>query len=75
MDRGWLAFGEIKLTPEQQNEINKDVYAHMEEVLLGDVFVRRADTAALTKCKELFEKILEPIPGTYVVSVKFGDFL
>ena len=75
MDRGWLAFGDIKLNSEQQNEIYKDVYAHMEEELKSDVFMRRADTAALTKCKELFQKVLEPIPGLYVVRVKFGDFI
>ena len=73
MDRGWLAFGDIKLNAEQQNEIQKDVYEHMEAALKGEVFMRRADTAALSKCKELFQKVLEPIPGVYVVSVKFGD--
>ena len=73
IDRGWLAFGDIKLNSEQQNEIYRDVYAHMEEVLKGDVFTRRADTAALSKCKELFQKVLEAVPGTYVVSVKFDD--
>ncbi len=72
---GWLAFGEIKLTLEQQNQVNKEVFDRMKEELLSDKCMKRADTAALEFCRDLFKKVVSAVPGVYTVSVKFAEDL
>lgn len=67
-----LAFGDVKLTAEQQNQVETEIMAKLREKLESVSCTNRADTAALTKCRELFEPVVQALDPSYHVTVKFG---
>ena len=70
---GLLALGEMKLTLEQTNEIEKSVDAAMHEVLEGADLFAQADELALLNVQSLFQPLVSAVSEEYLVEVAFAD--
>jgi len=73
-EMGLLAFTDIKLTAEQQNELEKQVMAEMTEYLSQQEFMDQADEIAAAKCWETFQPLVSSVsPEFRVVIVMAKD--
>ncbi|MEG0750604.1 MAG: DUF4230 domain-containing protein [Oscillospiraceae bacterium] len=72
-DRGLLAFGEIKLTAEQKNELQLDIIEEMTNLLSTKTNVDKAERAALSKSRELFGPLVRGVAQNCSVAVLFDD--
>ncbi len=64
-----FAFGEIKLTTEQQNLLEQSVGDAMREELSTDEMLEKADEHALSGTRELFEPLVQAVAPEYIVKV------
>lgn len=71
-DKGLLAFGDITLTAEQQNELEKSVKSAMEERLLQDDILSKADEFAVMKTWEVFQPLVTAVSPEYKVEISFN---
>ena len=71
-EKGLLAFTDIKLTAEQQNELEKAVLTGMEEVLSDEEILSQADDFANIKVWELFQPAVSAVSPEYKVEVEFN---
>ena len=72
-EKGWLAFGDIKLTAEEQNELEKSVHAAMEERLNEDDLLIQADEFAILKTWEIFQPLITAVSPEYTVEMEFYE--
>ncbi|MDO4198720.1 MAG: DUF4230 domain-containing protein [Erysipelotrichaceae bacterium] len=72
-EKGLLSFGDITLTMEQQNELEKSVKASMEEVLLTDTLLNQADEFAKMKTWEIFQPLISAVSPEYRVEISFNS--
>lgn len=72
-ERGWLAFGEIRLTAEESNELEKDVLSTMEERLSTDDLLIQADEFAILKTWEIFQPVISSVSSEYTVEMEFAE--
>lgn len=72
-ERGLLAFGEIKLTSEQQNELETQVLAEMTEALSSPEELEKADEEAVERCEALFSPLVAGVSGDFDAQVVFDD--
>ena len=72
-ERGWLAFGEIRLTAEESNELEKDVLSTMEERLSTDDLLIQADEFAILKTWEIFQPVISAVSNEYSVEIEFSE--
>lgn len=70
-ERGLLAFGDIKLTPEEQNELAKSVEASMRERLDSEDLYAAADEFAVMKTWEIFQPLVTAVSPEYKVEMVF----
>ena len=70
-EKGLLAFGDIALTLEQQNQIQKNVEEMMKEKLLEDKYLKQADEYAVMKVWELFQPLISKTAPAYKLQVLF----
>ena len=70
-EKGLLAFTEIKLTAEQQNELEKAVKEGMTEILMEQEILAQADDFANMKVWELFQPVVTSVSPEYKVEVVF----
>lgn len=72
-EKGWLAFGDIKLTVEELNELEKSVHEAMEERLTQDDLLIQADEFAILKTWEIFQPLVSTVSPQYTVEMEFAD--
>lgn len=72
-ERGLLAFGEIKLTSQQQNELEKQVLAEMTEALSAPEELKKADDEALERCETLFSPLVAGVSGDFDAEIVFDE--
>ncbi len=70
-EKGLLAFTDIKLTTEQQNELEKAVMTGMEDLLHDSAILKQAEEFANMKTWDLFQPIVTSISPEYKVEVIF----
>ena len=70
-EKGFLAFMDIKLTTEQQNEIEKVVRENMEELLSDDAILNQADEFANMKVWDIFQPVVTSVSPEYKLTVEF----
>ena len=70
-ERGALSFGDIKMTVEQQNELEKSVKEEMKENLETDEVLALANEAAIKKTWQTFQPLIISMDPFYSVEVKF----
>lgn len=68
-EKAFLAFGEIKLTPEQQQILETSVKNTMEGFLTDPAQKERADRAALEQVGALFTPVIQSVAEGFDVSV------
>lgn len=67
--RNWLAFGDIKMTVEQQQMLEESVYTAMQEKLSQPQLFTKADEQAILQVRELFQSVVGALSPEYVVKV------
>ncbi|MBR3349194.1 MAG: DUF4230 domain-containing protein [Solobacterium sp.] len=72
-EKGWLAFGDIRLTAEESNELEKSVRSAMEERLNEDDLLIQADEFAVLKTWEIFQPLISAVSPEYTVEMEFED--
>ena len=69
--RGWLGFGEVKLTQEQQNLLERSIEDSMREQLEDPGCFADADKAALLVVYDVYAPLISKIDGSYTLKVAF----
>ncbi len=70
-EKGFLAFGDLALTMEQQQEIQKSIEARMREMLAEEDVKAEAVNFARMKTWELFQPLVTSIDPEYKVVISF----
>ena len=70
-EKGFLAFTDIKLTAEQQNELEKAVKDKMEEILSDSALLSQADDFATMKVWDLFQPVVTSVSPEYKLTIEF----
>lgn len=71
--QGLLAWGKIKLTVNDYNEIEKELVNRMEDKFNTVENGQKADTAALRMVQAVYEPIVKAVDSDYSVVVEFKD--
>lgn len=71
VEKGLLAFGDIKATPEQMAEIQTEVQAMMEQKVLEDNVANDADRFAKLAVWEMFQPVINSVTKGYSLVVEF----
>lgn len=72
-EHGLLAFGDISLTAEQQNELEQSAYGSLEEKLSEKKFIDQADEFAIMKTWEIFQPAITSVSPEYKVVIVVSD--
>ena len=72
-EKGLLAFGDIKMTQEENNEIEKEATVKLEEKAKEPEPMKKADQYALYVLRDLFETSINSVTNSYKVKVEFVD--
>lgn len=72
-EKGLLAFGDIKLTAEETNQLEQSVYDAMRERLDSDDLYEEADRFAKLKTWEIFQPLVTAVSPMYKVEMEFID--
>ena len=70
-EKGLLALGDIKLTPEQNAEIKIGAKEMMQEKLNSDNIARTADKFAILSVWDMYSPIIKSVAGDYSLEVEF----
>lgn len=65
-----FAFGDIRMTQEQQTVVNQDIKKAMTEKLKGKALLDTADEKAIARVKELLEPLIKEIVPGYKIIVQ-----
>ena len=68
-----FAFGEIKLTNEQQNILEQDIQTAMQEQLESSDMLAKADVAALSQVLHLLEPVVKTLDPEVILNVAFAE--
>ena len=71
--KGLLAFGDIKLTPEQNRDIQAAARAKMEEKLEETKAINQADRFAKMSVWEMYQPVVSGVSPEYTLEVEFAD--
>ncbi len=70
-EKGLLAFGELKLTAEEQNAFERLAKLNMSGKLATQTLLTRADGFAQMKCWEIFQPLVDTVSKEYRLVTKF----
>jgi len=68
-----FAFGEIKLTSEQQNILEQDIQEAMQEQLVTSDMLAKADVAALSQVLNLLQPVIKTLDPEVILNVAFSE--
>jgi hypothetical protein len=68
-----FAFGEIKLTNVQQNILEQDIQAAMQEQLEKSDMFAKADVAVLSQVLHLLEPVVKTLDAEVILNVAFAE--
>lgn len=72
-ETGWLAFGDLTLTAEQQNELEGKAVESMRERLGTDELMESADEFSRMKTWEIFQPLVTSVSPEYKVVIQTSD--
>ena len=72
-DKGWLAFGEIKLNAEQQKNFEVEATEKLTEKLTDPARFREADRFARLSAYETYQPIIRTVSPAYKVVIEFQE--
>jgi len=67
--KGLLALGDLKLTPEEQNKVNESILNSMKTELNSEDLFKKADEIAILKVREIFQPLVSAISEEFIVEV------
>ena len=70
-EKGWLAFGDIKLTQEQQKAFEEEACKKLEEKLSEEERFKEADRFAKLSAYETYQPIVKAVSPAYKVVIEF----
>ena len=70
-EKGLLAFGDLSLTMEQQNQLEQTVTKSMEERLNDPDLFKQADELAKYKTWQIFQPLISAVSNEFVVEMEF----
>ena len=70
---GWLAFGDIKLTPEQHQSIQAAARARMEQKLEETAAIDQADRFAKMSVWEIYQPAVSGVSPEFTLEIEFKD--
>ena len=70
-EKGLLAFGDLKLTAEEQNAFDVLAKQNMAKRLSTDTLMTRADGFAQMKCWEIFQPLVDTVSKEYRLVTRF----
>lgn len=73
VNRGILALGDLKATPEAMAQVETEAKAKMAEKLEAENTIQEADRFARLTVLELYQPVIKSVAGNYSVEVKFAD--
>ncbi|MCR4952394.1 MAG: DUF4230 domain-containing protein [Solobacterium sp.] len=73
IDRSIFGWGDIKLTPEQQNEVEKRLHDAMAEEAGGEQYLAEADKSALEQVEKIYRTLLKKLSGGVTIKIIFDD--
>jgi hypothetical protein len=68
-----FAFGEIKLTNEQQNILEQDIQSAMQAQLETSDMLAKADVAALSQVLHLLEPVVKTLDADVILNIAFAE--
>lgn len=71
VEKGWLRFGEMSLSPEQYNTVYATVKENMLSELERPTLYVQAEKSTLTQTKEIFQLIIDSLDGDYAVHLEW----
>lgn len=71
IDKGWLRFGDIKLTQEQHSLMYHSVKESMSKQLENRELMAKAEEATKTAVSDLFKEVMRSLGASYDVRVNF----
>lgn len=71
--RGWLAFGEINLTPEESAEVQTEAEKRMEQKLEELNSAEKADEFAVMNIWKLYQPLVSAVSPEYELTVEFQE--
>ncbi len=71
--RGWLAFGDISLTAEQNKEFETKAVSLLKEELSKEECLEEADRFAKLSAYETYQPLVDTISTAYKVIIEFAD--
>lgn len=69
--KGLLAFGELKFTPQEYNDLEKEVRSRIQEAVYTESNLKKADEAAIAEMKKIYEPVVKLIDDDYGVEIEF----
>lgn len=72
-EHGLLAFGDISLTAEQQNQLEQSAYGSLEDKLNEKKFIDQADEFAIMKTWEILQPAITSVSPEYKVIIVVSD--
>ncbi len=72
-DKGWLAFGDIKLTAEQNKAFESEAVSNLEEKLSEQECFDEADRFAKMSAYETYQPIVSSVSPAYKVVIEFQE--
>ena len=72
-EKGFLAFGDIKMKAEEQNAVETEVQKRMTERLSQRDIQQKAEMYALSRCRETFGPLVSAVSEDYTVGIKFSN--
>lgn len=69
--KGLLAFGELKFTPQEYNNLEKEVRSRIERAVHTEENRKKADDNAVAEMKKIYEPVVKMIDDDYSVEIEF----
>lgn len=69
--KGLLAFGELKFTPQEYNNLEREVRSRIEKAVHTDGNFKKADENAVAEMKKIYEPVVKLIDDDYTVEIEF----
>lgn len=69
--KGFLAFGEMKFTAKEYNDLEKEVRNEIYHAVHTDSNFKKADELAVTEMKKIYEPVVKMIDDDYTVEITF----
>lgn len=69
--KGLLAFGDLKFTPQEYNNLEREVRSRIRLAVHTEENFKKADENAVTEMKKLYEPVVKLVDDDYTVEIEF----